>query len=56
MFIIFVKMIWFSDKLKHLYGTFIVINIITCRVVCVMKMTGSSSDDWIYWHFSYKFS
>jgi hypothetical protein len=22
----------------------------------VTKITGSSSDDWIYWHFGYKFS
>jgi hypothetical protein len=33
-----------------------VINIVTCRVVRMTIMTGSSSDDWIYWHFGYKFS
>jgi hypothetical protein len=28
-----------------------------CHVrVHVTKITGSSSDDWIYWHFGYKFS
>jgi hypothetical protein len=26
----------------------IIIIIVTCRVVSVTKMTGSSSDDWIY--------
>lgn len=42
MFIIFVKMIWFSDKLKHFYGIFMVINRICCafesvccKIVCV---------------------
>jgi hypothetical protein len=29
---------------------------VTCRVVRVTRMTGSSSDDWIYWHFSYSLS
>jgi hypothetical protein len=32
------------------------INIVTCRGVHVTKLTGSRSDDWIYWHFCYKFS
>jgi hypothetical protein len=31
-------------------------NIVTYRVVRVTKLTDSSSDDWIYWHFGYKFS
>jgi hypothetical protein len=26
------------------------------RGVCVTKITGSSSDDWIYWHFGYTLS
>jgi hypothetical protein len=30
--------------------------IVTCRMVRATKMTGSSSDDWIYWHLGYKFS
>jgi hypothetical protein len=25
-----------------------IINIVTCRLVRVMEITGSSSDDWIY--------
>jgi hypothetical protein len=29
-------------------------NIVTCRVARVTRMTGSSLDDWIYWHFGYK--
>jgi hypothetical protein len=28
-------------------------NIVSCRVVHVMKMMGSSSDDWIYYHLGY---
>jgi hypothetical protein len=24
-----------------------------CMAVCVTKITVSSSDDWIYWHFGY---
>jgi hypothetical protein len=32
------------------------IRIVTCRRVRVTIMTGSNSDDWIYWHFGYKFS
>jgi hypothetical protein len=28
-------------------------NIDKCRVVRATKMTGSSLDDWIYWHFGY---
>jgi hypothetical protein len=31
-------------------------HIVTCRVVLVTIMTGSSSDDWIYWCLAYKFS
>jgi hypothetical protein len=31
-------------------------SIVTCRVVCVTKMTGSSLDDWIYQHFGYSLS
>jgi hypothetical protein len=31
-------------------------NIVTCRVVRVTKITGSRSDDWIYWHFGYSLS
>jgi hypothetical protein len=31
-------------------------SIVTCRVVRVTKITGSSSDDWIYWHFGYSIS
>jgi hypothetical protein len=27
----------------------------TCSVVRATKVTGSISDDWIYWHFGYKF-
>jgi hypothetical protein len=30
--------------------------IVACRVVRATKITGSSSDDWIYWHFGCKFS
>jgi hypothetical protein len=26
---------------------------VTCRVARVTIKTGSSSDDWIYWHFGY---
>jgi hypothetical protein len=29
--------------------------IVTCRVVQVKKITGSRLDDWISYHFSYKF-
>jgi hypothetical protein len=29
-------------------------NNVTCRVVRLTKMTGSSSDDWIFWHLGYK--
>jgi hypothetical protein len=29
-------------------------NNVKCRVVRVTKTTGSSSDDWIYYHFGYK--
>jgi hypothetical protein len=32
------------------------INIVTCMVVRSTKMTGSSSDDWIYWHLGYNLS
>jgi hypothetical protein len=31
-------------------------NIVTCTVVRVTKITGSSSDVWIYWHFGYTLS
>jgi hypothetical protein len=31
-------------------------NIVTCRGARIMKITGSGSDDWIYWHFGYKLS
>jgi hypothetical protein len=31
-------------------------NTVTCRVVRVMKRTGSITDDWIYYHLGYKFS
>jgi hypothetical protein len=27
--------------------------IVTCRRVCVTQMTGTTSDDWIYWHSGY---
>jgi hypothetical protein len=30
--------------------------IVTCRAVRVRRITGSSSDDWIYWHFGYNLS
>jgi hypothetical protein len=36
------------DRLTH--------NIVTCRRVRVTIMTGSSSDDWIYWYIGYNFS
>jgi hypothetical protein len=32
------------------------LNIVTRRRVNVMIITGSSSDDWIYWHFGYNLS
>jgi hypothetical protein len=32
------------------------ISIVTCRRVGVTIMTGSSLDDWIYWHFGYTLS
>jgi hypothetical protein len=32
------------------------INTVTCRRVRMTKMMGSSSDDWIYWHFGYNLS
>jgi hypothetical protein len=32
------------------------VGIVTCRLVRVPKITGSSSGDWIYWHFGYSFS
>jgi hypothetical protein len=35
---------------------FNVYNIVMCKVVCMTKKTGSSSDHWIYYHFGYKFS
>jgi hypothetical protein len=31
-------------------------NIVTCRGVLMIKVTGSRSEDWIHWHFGYKFS
>jgi hypothetical protein len=31
-------------------------NILSPIGVRVTKMTGSRSDDWIYWHIGYKFS
>jgi hypothetical protein len=31
-------------------------DIVTCRVVRVTGMTGSSSDYWIYYHFGYNLS
>jgi hypothetical protein len=31
-------------------------NIVTCKAIRVKKITGSSSDDWIYQHFSYTLS
>jgi hypothetical protein len=31
-------------------------DIVTCTVVRMTKMMGSSSDDWIYWHFGYNLS
>jgi hypothetical protein len=31
-------------------------NNVTCRVVRVTKITGSSSDDWIYYHLGYSLS
>jgi hypothetical protein len=31
-------------------------NTATCMGVGVTKITGSSSDDWIYWHFGYSLS
>jgi hypothetical protein len=31
-------------------------NFVTCRGICVTKIRDSRSDDWIYWHFGYKFS
>jgi hypothetical protein len=31
------------------------LNIVTCKWVRVTKIKGSRSDDWIYWHFGYKF-
>jgi hypothetical protein len=40
--------------LTELQGSFK--HIVTYRVVCVTKLTGSSSDDWIYWHFGYNLS
>jgi hypothetical protein len=30
--------------------------IVTCMGVPMTKITGSSSDDWIHWHFGYNFS
>jgi hypothetical protein len=35
---------------------YIYIYIVMCWMVCVTKITGSSSDDWIYWHFGYSLS
>jgi hypothetical protein len=29
---------------------------VACRVVRATKIMGSSSDDWIYWHFGYNLS
>jgi hypothetical protein len=31
-------------------------NIVTCRVVHATETTGSSLDDWIYWHLGYNLS
>jgi hypothetical protein len=31
----------------------LLIGMVTCRRVRVTIMTGSSLDDWIYWHFGY---
>jgi hypothetical protein len=33
--------------------THVLLYTVTCRRVRVMIMTGSRSDDWIYWHFGY---
>jgi hypothetical protein len=33
-----------------------VIDNIKCMGIRVTKMMGSRHDDWIYWHFGYKFS
>jgi hypothetical protein len=35
---------------------FVELGIVTCRVVRATKMTGSSSDDWIYYHVGYDLS
>jgi hypothetical protein len=32
------------------------VNIVMCRSVRLTKIAGSSSDDWIYWHFGYNLS
>jgi hypothetical protein len=42
--------------LTELIFSICVIYIVTCRVVRVMKITGSNSDDYIYQHLGYKFS
>jgi hypothetical protein len=34
----------------------ITIYIVTCVGVCMTKITGSRSDDWIYWQFGYNLS
>jgi hypothetical protein len=39
-----------------IYVYFVYNNIVTCRGLRVMIMTGYSSSDWIYWHFGYEFS
>jgi hypothetical protein len=34
----------------------IVTDVVTCRVVRATKLTGASSDDWIYYYFGYNLS
>jgi hypothetical protein len=42
-----------SDTEVFRNKTVSLIHIFTCKGVRVTKITGSRSDDWIYWHFGY---
>jgi hypothetical protein len=38
----------YQNNILHVGQKLMGINIVTCRMVRVMRMTGSSLDDWIY--------
>jgi hypothetical protein len=52
----FRKGIYKASFLLHRFQNYrsnVIIIIVMCRRVRVTKLTSSSSDDWIYWHFGY---